>query len=143
VRRGGQAAELAEPWHDGVELVHARPRVAEEFARARGVAPRVLDGLDELRRGVDTVGEIGLELMMSLSARVLARRAAVSALAPTMAKLGNTTRPSGARCVVGASGAAAGWRRVKVPGSADWGFLPCYPSLFRARPRYARWPRPT
>jgi HK97 family phage prohead protease len=81
------------------------------------------------------------ELMMSLSARVLARRAAVSALAPTMAKLGNTTRPSGARCVVGASGAAAGWRRVKVPGSAGRGFLPCYPSLFRARPRYARWPR--
>jgi hypothetical protein len=62
------------------------------------------------------------ELMMSLSARVLARRAAVSALAPTMAKLGNTTRPSGARCVVGASGAAAwGWPRLGVPGSAGWG----------------------
>jgi hypothetical protein len=44
--------------------------------------------------------------------------AAVSAPAPTMAKLGNTAQPSGARCVVGASGAAAGWRRVKVPGSA-------------------------
>jgi hypothetical protein len=31
-----------------------------------------------------------------------------------MAKLGNTAQPSGARGVVGASGAAAGWRRQKV-----------------------------
>jgi hypothetical protein len=77
-------------------------------------------------------------------ARGRAARPAVSGPAPTMAKVGNITQPCGARCVVGASGAAAGWRRGKsVPGSAGREFLPCYPSLYRARHGYARWPRPT
>ena len=45
----------------------------------------------------------------------------------------NTTQPFGARCVVGVSGAAAGWRRVKVPGSADRGSYVPNSGPFRAR----------
>jgi hypothetical protein len=59
------------------------------------------------------------------SARVLARGTAMSALAPTMEKpastdgeIGKHHATLGARCVVGALGAAAWGGRLKVPGSA-------------------------
>src|SRR6188472_2207773 len=75
-----------------------------------------------------------------MASGVLARVAAVSAPAPTMAKLrqrwrnlGNATQPSAARCVVRASGAAAGWRRGKsVPGSA--GRDPTFHTLVHSEP---------